>query len=242
MSKRLPKIYLKFLVSILILSIQACVISNKVPVTGIPRSLATQSSPVDSPTQSISTSGIPLSLVPSLLPIISSAVLSPTPSSVTITAVKGNLFIRRGPDMAYNPIALLLNGQSAPVLGHDVLRNWVEVPIAALPGKTGWISIQTVYSSLSGDPMDTPEIVPASWPVAAYIRNCMYDKMIVEPGDTVLESLLNAPDNEMWIYPGLHKVYDTDVDGQPEVFSVDLREGMTVDVRIDGNGDHHKCP
>jgi hypothetical protein len=46
----------------------------------------------------------------------------------------------------------------------------------------------------------------------------------------------------MWIYPGIHKVYDTDVEGQPEVLTVDLREGMVVDVRIDGNGDHRKCP
>jgi hypothetical protein len=167
---------------------------------------------------------------------------TPTPSQVVITAVKGNLFIRRGPDLAFNPISVLQAGQSAPVLAHDVLGKWVEVPIANLPGKTGWISIQTAFSSVSGTLADTPEILPTEWPVAAYLRNCTYHQMLVEPGDTTLLSLLNAPDNEQWIYPGVHKVYDQDVDGQPEVLTVDLREGMTVDIRIDGNGDHRKCP
>ena len=87
-----------------------------------------------------------------------------------------------------------------------------------------------------------PEILPTGWPVPAYLRNCTYDQMIVEPGDTTLPSVNNNPDNEVWIYPGIHNVFDTDVDGQPEVLTVDLKEGMTVDVRVDGNGDHRKCP
>jgi hypothetical protein len=156
--------------------------------------------------------------------------------------VKGNLFIRRGPDLAYNPIAVLIEGQSAPILAHDVLGKWVEIPVPSLPGKTGWISIQTVFSSVSGNFMDTLEVQPTDWPIASYIRNCTNHQMIVEPGDTTLASLLNSPDNEMWIYPGIHHVYDTEVDGQPEVLTVDLREGMRVDVRVDGKGDHRKCP
>ncbi len=135
-----------------------------------------------------------------------------------------------------------MKGQSAPVLAHDVLGNWVEIPIASLPGKTGWISIQTIYSSLSGDPMAMPEILPTGWPVPSYLRNCTYDEMIVEPGDTTLPSLINSPDNEVWIFPGVHNVYDTTIDGQPEVLTVDLKEGITIDVRIDGNGNHRKCP
>ena len=222
-------------------SIQACSVSKKVSITAAPISKTTQSSLMGSPTLSTSTPEVLMSPVPSIVPLTSSTMTTPAPSSVTITAVKGNLFIRRGPDLAYNPIALLMKGQSAPVLAHDVLGNWVEIPIASLPGKTGWISIQTMYSSLSGDPMNMPEILPPGWPVPSYLRNCTYDEMIVEPGDTTLPSLINSPDNEVWIFPGVHNVYDTTIDGQPEVLTVDLKEGMTIDVRIDGNGNHRKC-
>ena len=135
-----------------------------------------------------------------------------------------------------------MKGQSALVLARDVLGNWVEVPIPSLPGKTGWVSIQTIYSSVSGNLMDMPEILPTGWPVPSYLRNCTYDQMIVEPGDTTLPSVNNSPDNLVWINPGVHNVFDTDVDGQPEVLTVDLKEGMTIDVRVDGNGDHRKCP
>jgi hypothetical protein len=202
----------------------------------------TQPSRVDPTTPNIPTTEAQFGTPTSIAPTVDSVVPSPTQSSVRITAMKGNLFIRRGPDLAYNMIAVLAEGQSAPVLAHDVLGKWVEIPVPSLPGKTGWVSIQTVFSSVSGDFMDMPEVQPTDWPVAAYIRNCTYHQMIVEPGDTTLASLLNSPDNEMWIYPGIHHVYDTEVDGQPEVLTVDLREGVTVDVRVDGNGDHRKCP
>lgn len=202
----------------------------------------TQPSPAEPTLTSNSTPEAQDSATKLAAPTTGSVFTSPTPSSVIITAVKGNLFIRRGPDLAYNPIAVLIEGQSAPVLAHDVLGKWVEIPVPSLPGKTGWISIQTVFSSVSGNFMDMPEIQPTDWPVASYIRNCTYHQMLVEPGDTTLASLLNSPDNEIWIYPGIHHVYDTEVDGQPEVLTVDLREGMRVDVRVDGNGDHRKCP
>ena len=201
-----------------------------------------QAFPEVSPTPVRITPEAQINLIPPTATLLETVGITPTPSQVVITAVKGNLFIRRGPDLAFNPISVLQSGQSAPVLAHDVLGDWVEVPIANLPGKTGWISIQTTFSSVSGNLSDTPEILPTVWPVAAYLRNCTYHQMLVEPGDTTLLSFLNAPDNEQWIYPGVHKVYDQDVDGQPEVLTVDLREGITVDIRIDGNGDRRKCP
>jgi hypothetical protein len=242
MSSRLRKKHLYLLLPALIFSNQACIASKRPLVATAQPSIATQSSPRDPSNPPVSTPEIRSSPDPALAPTMESSTPSPAPSSVEITAVKGNLFIRRGPDLAYNPIAVLLSGQTAPVLAHDVLGNWVEVPISTLPGKTGWISIQTIYSSVTGNLMDTPEILPTSWPVASYLRNCTFHQMLVEPGDTTLPSLHNYPDNEMWIYPGIHKVYDTDVEGQPEVLTVDLREGMKVDIHVDGNGDHRKCP
>jgi hypothetical protein len=242
MSTRPPKIYVWFLLLVLIVSNQACVISKKAAIAATPHITATRSSSAETLTLTVATPEARINLIPSIAPSVDSVMHSPTPSPVTITAVKGNLFIRRGPDLAYNPIALLLKGQSAIVLAHDVLGNWVEIPISTLPGKTGWVSIQTVFSSVSGNLMNMPEILPTDWPVPSYVRNCTHDQMIVEPGDTMLPSIDNSPDNEVWIYPGVHKVYDTDVDSQPEVLTVDLKEGMTVDVRVDGNGDHRKCP
>jgi hypothetical protein len=242
MSSRPRKKYLWLLFLALIISNQACIVPKKPLVAETQPSIAAHASPSESSILLVSTPEALMSPAPPITPTMDSVIPSPTISSVKITAVKGNLFIRRGPDLAYNPIAVLLEGQSAPVLAHDVLGNWVEVPISSLPGKTGWISIQTVFSSVSGNLMDKPEVLPTDWPVASYLRNCTYHQMLVEPGDTTLPSLNNFPDNEMWIFPGIHKVYDTDVEGQPEVLSVDLREGMRVDIRVDGNGDHRKCP
>jgi len=41
-----------------------------------------------------------------------------------ITAINGNLFIRRGPDLAFNPVGVLYEGNSAIVIAQDVLSDW----------------------------------------------------------------------------------------------------------------------
>ena len=66
--------------------------------------------------------------------------------------------------------------------------------------------------------------------------------MIVKPGDIILPSLGNSPENEVWIYPGVYKVYDLDVPGEPEVLAVEMQEGISIDIREDGNGEKRKCP
>ncbi|MDD2923231.1 MAG: hypothetical protein PHQ36_13175, partial [Anaerolineales bacterium] len=38
---------------------------------------------------------------------------------VTIRAVNGNIFIRRGPDMAFNPVGVLYKDSTALVVAHD---------------------------------------------------------------------------------------------------------------------------
>jgi hypothetical protein len=78
----------------------------------------------------------------------------PTPTSslpiVSVSAVKGNLFIRRGPDMGFNPVAVLYKDKSAEVLARDVLSKWVKIKFPN-SDKTGWVSIQTQYSLIEGD-------------------------------------------------------------------------------------------
>jgi hypothetical protein len=160
---------------------------------------------------------------------------------VTLNVVKGNLFIRRGPDMAFNPVGVLYKDTSAEVLARDVLSNWVQVKIPNSE-QTGWVSIQTDYSQLEGELKDLPEYTPTKWPAAAYLRNCTYHQMYVLPSEIVIPSSLAFPENEIWIYPGSYTVYDIDVSGDPEVMQITIQEGSDVEIIDDGLGGHRKCP
>jgi hypothetical protein len=169
----------------------------------------------------------------------------PTPTSslpkVTISAVKGNIFIRRGPDMAFNPIGVLYKDTSAKVIARDVLSKWVQIEIPN-SDQTGWVSIQTQYSQINGEIKYLPEYTPAEWPVAAYLRNCTYHQMYVMPSEIVIPSYLQYPDNEIWVYPGSYTVYDIDVPGDPEVDQITVKEGSDIEIHYDGLGGHRKCP
>jgi len=44
------------------------------------------------------------------------------------------------------------------------------------------------------------------------------------------------------VNPGIYSVVDVDVDGYPEVLTVEIREGSAVDIVVDGNGEKKKCP
>jgi hypothetical protein len=170
--------------------------------------------------------------------------IAPTPTSslpkVSISAVKGNLFIRRGPDMGFNPIDVLYKDTSAKVLARDVLSKWVQIKIPKT-GQTGWVSTQTQYSLVEGDLENVPEQLPTEWPVAAYIQNCTYHQMYVMPIEMVIPSILSSPDNEIRVNPGNYTVYDIDVSGEPEVKEIVVKEGSQIEIVDDGSGDHHKC-
>jgi len=163
------------------------------------------------------------------------------PPEVTVTAVDGNLYIRRGPGMAYNQIDVLLKGETARVLHRDILSNWVQINIPGHPDQTGWVSIMTKYSSISGDLSAIPAIQVTDWPVAAYLRNCSFHRMLVMPGGTVIPSLLQYPENEVWIYPGSYTVFDYDMPDTPEVMRVEIREGYDIEILYNGAGEKHKC-
>lgn len=175
---------------------------------------------------------------------LSPPLASGTPSApkVTVTATNGNLFIRRGPDLGFNPIAALLSGQTATGLARDVLSEWIEVPLPGQPNQTGWVSIQTQFTTISGELSTLPEVQPDYWPVGATIRNCTLHQMLITPVNIILPSVDNFPANDVRVNPGTLVVVDTDVDGYPEVMKVEIREGSAVDVRVDGNGLKKKCP
>jgi hypothetical protein len=163
-------------------------------------------------------------------------------AKVRITVAGGNLFIRRGPDMAYNPLGILEEGNSVDGLARDVLAEWVEVAIPSQPGRTGWISIQTEYSVVDGDVDDLPMKTITDWPVPAYVRNCTYHSMVLEPGDIVIPSYLFHPEHEVWVNPGIYKAYDMDMDGYPEIMDIRLSEGSEVEILLNGDGERRKCP
>lgn len=167
--------------------------------------------------------------------------IATTQPRVVISAVKGNIFIRRGPDMAFNPIGVLYKDTSAPVIARDVLSNWVQIVIPNSDQK-GWISIQTQYSKVDGDLKTLPEFTTTEWPTPAYLRNCTHHQMYILPAEVILLSSFDQPDNMVWLYPGTYTVYDLEVSGEPEVTTVEVREGVTVEILDDGAGEHRKCP
>jgi hypothetical protein len=212
---------------------------------------AVSETPFSQPATLLSTQPLPLNTPTPVIDSITSTAGTPTndvavtkPASVIkVTAINGNIFIRRGPNLAYNPISVLKKGESATGLARDVLARWVKISIPGQPDKTGWVSIQTDYTLVNGSVMDLPELMTVDWPVASYLRNCTHHEMIIEPGGTIIPSSYGAPDNEVWIFPGRYTVYDYTLPDQPEVMSsFDLREGLEIDIRTDGSGETRKCP
>lgn len=175
-------------------------------------------------------------------PIATIESITPVAARVRVTAKKGNVFVRRGPDFAFNDIGVLFDGQSATALARDVLAEWVEVPLPGQANQTGWISIQSQYTLVDGDVMTLPEVEPTYYPVAASLRNCTLHQMLITPGNIILPSLDNFPANEVRVNPGAYVVLDTDVDGYPQVLKVEVREGSSTEVRVDGDGEKRKCP
>lgn len=173
----------------------------------------------------------------------STVTASPTlPPPVIVTAAKGNLFIRRGPDLAFDAVSVLMQGQSATALARDVLSKWLQIPLPDDPEKTGWISIQSHYSTVSGDMASLQEIVPTDWPVLAFLRNCTHHLMQAQPGGILIPSVDNFQENYAQLNPGVYTIHDLEVDGRSKVMQVEVKEGTEIDIRDDGDGEHKKCP
>jgi hypothetical protein len=238
MFKRIPVFQIRLVALLLALLLTGCVrarmgvVPSLPPVQDVEPVSTEDTDSFVSPTVEIET------LTP--LPVERSTTPTSLPN-VTVTAIKGNLFIRRGPDLAYNPTGILYKDNSAKAIARDVLSDWIQIII---PGSenTGWVSLQTRYSRVDGDIATLPDFTPTDWPLAAYLRNCTHHEMYILPGETILPSSLSSPENETWLYPGIYTVYDLDAPHEPEVMTVDIREGSEVEIRIDGLGEKRKCP
>ena len=214
---------------------QACVPVNATPSLPTAQKIESPAANADIPTPTATLEIV----VPTKTKIPATAIPIPP---VTLNVVKGNLFIRRGPDMAFNTIGVLYKNTGAKVIARDVLSDWVQIEIPN-SDKKGWISIQTDYSQIEGSLKDLPEISPTEWPQATYLWNCTHHDMYVLPDEVVIPSSFQYPDNEMRIYPGVYyTVYDVDVPDNSLVAEFTAGEGDEIEIREDGLGERRKCP
>lgn len=162
---------------------------------------------------------------------------------VRVTAIDGNLYIRRGPGTVYSRIGLLKNGESADVIGQDVLSKWVQINIPNTE-ITGWVSLLTPFSQIDGDLSAIPSFTFTEWPEPAYIKNCTEHDMLIGPNEIYLFSLWTNSKylNEEQFDPGVYEVYDLFVPGEPLVQTIDLQEGETFYITLNGLGVEHNCP
>ncbi len=178
------------------------------------------------------------------IPTATATIISSTPTleaSVTISAVKGNIYIRRGPDMAYNPISVLYKDTSTQVIARDVLSRWAQVIIPD-SDKMGWIYVKSEFAKVEGDFNSIPGFTPTDWPVPGYLLNCTHHDMYVMPGEIIIPASFGDPANEVWLNPGTYTVQDISIDGYPKVQDVEMREGMNIEIHVDGTGEGRKCP
>lgn len=165
---------------------------------------------------------------------------APAITLVTVTAAGGNVFIRRGPDLAYDSVGVLADGQRVTALARDVLGNWLQIEV---PGTSepGWISIQSRYTIVDGETGALPQHVPSDWPLQAWLRNCTLHRMEADPGGIAIPPVDEYPANDVALNPGLYVIRDLDVNGAPTVMEADIREGSEIDIREDGDGNRRKC-
>ncbi len=171
-------------------------------------------------------------------------VIFPTPlPSVIITAVDGNVFIRRGPGMPYNTIGILQKGISVQVIARDILSNWAQIKIPDTD-IAGWVYLHTLYTKIDGDLSQLPDFTFTEWPAPAYIKNCTEHDMFITPGNTYLPSLYTNAKflNEYQVDPGTYIAYDMFYPDEPEAQILEVREGVTAYITINGRGEGHKCP
>ncbi len=178
------------------------------------------------------------------IPTSTATIIPFTPTqeaNITVSAVKGNIFIRRGPDMAYNPIGVLYKDTSTKVIARDVLSRWAQVIIPD-SDNTGWIYVKSEFAKVDGDFASIPDFTPTDWPVPGYLLNCTHHDLYIMPGEITVPASFGDPANEVWLKPGFYTIQDISIDGYPKIQDVEMREGVDIEIRVDGAGESRKCP
>lgn len=177
-----------------------------------------------------------------LVPATEEPSATPTPS-VRLTAINGNLYIRRGPSTAYDRIGILKSATSANIIGQDMLSKWVQIQIPNTE-ETGWVSLLTPFSQIDGNLEDVPAFTFTEWPEPAYIKNCTEHDVIILPNEIYLYSLWTNADylNYVQVDPGVYELQDATLPDAPVYETIDVQEGETYYITVNGLDEYHKCP
>jgi hypothetical protein len=174
----------------------------------------------------------------------SSAMATLTPPPAVIMLATGNLNLRRGPGIAYDILGTLLRGEHGQATARNQTGDWVFICGLNDSCTPGWVSAQSPFVQLIGDAagigsLPVKAVDPA---VPAYLRNCTFHPMKITPGDFILKEQFAAPANKKQVNPGVYAAYDQNQVGHPKVFSVQIKEGSSVDIVKDGLGNKYSCP
>jgi uncharacterized protein YgiM (DUF1202 family) len=260
LQKKLPKrLSVAFLVIIVIISSLACNLSvemadkpteearevaptnppQPIPPTDLPPTLipprVTPTTEVKARPTATDTSQPASQIQPATPTTKPTATLLPIPDGVTVTAATGNLFIRRGPGSTYNIISGLTKGTTAKAVGRNEKNDWLAIEIPNTNGTVGWISMGTIFTQLNGS-MQSLNLYPFDEAKPAYLKNCTLHDMTTKPGQWNLPAKTTQKVN-----PGEYQILDMST-GQSEVMETVLKEGNTVNIKVDGNGVSHGCP
>jgi len=225
---------------ILLLSLSACVFKTQTPVA-VSLSVPSATLPVEAATAAPQNTLVPTGTTPSIIPTTKISI-TPTLLLVTVTAINGNLYIRRGSGSDFNPISVLSQGQTVTASGRDILGEWLYIPIPSETGKFGWVSTLTIYSSVGGNIMDLP-VVDSDLAVPAFIQNCSTHNMIVQPVGVILPPGNQFPNNIVQFDPGEYTIHDYDSTNKyNQGVVIDLKEGEQFQITAMGTVAQHKCP
>jgi hypothetical protein len=161
---------------------------------------------------------------------------------VTVTAAaNGSLGILRGPSKYYDTLGYLQNGQSSNAGARNSDGTWLYIYVPNYPTVFGWAYVGSQYSTVEGDVNSLPiKLVDPAVP--AYIRNCTFHPMLIQPGGILLQPQTSINGRKGQFPPGTYSAYDQSVKSKKPVFSITLKEGVSVDIHTDGLKNTYTCP
>ena len=229
MSSCYSKLTLLFLALVLCLSScnlpnQATSVSTTEPaITNVPTLPLATHTPIPLPTETVT-------VIPTATHIV-----------ISITASGGNINIRRGPGVGYNPISAFQNGQIAAASARSDDNKWLYIPIPGVDGQFGWVSAITQFSAITGDISLLPVMTVPPFE-SAYIRNCTFHEMLIKPVNIKVPDQTFSPKNNVQFNPGDYEVFDTTDTGGKPIQTIQLREGNTFDINKDSLDNLYACP
>ncbi len=227
----------------LVVASQACSLTGQAP-------RATAAAPL-LPTSTVAAN------LPTEAPVLATATPQPSPAAsptaepsaipiaeaVVLTASGGNLNVRRGPGQAYDVVGFLLDSQASAASGRNETSTWVYLPIPDKPGVSGWLSVDSRYAGVSPSAaaIQTLAVLSVEPAKPAYLRNCTFHPMMIQPGGFILKQQTDAPENQKQVNPGTYTALDQNVaDADPRTIAV--KEGQTKDITKDGLDNSYTCP